>query len=86
MQRLNDINSKVALQALESLPSVLTKIQPHVAEALRPVSTEMIKNLTSQLPCKNDDIRKSAENGLDASIKTLGKPQTVGLRKDYILT
>lgn len=72
MQRLNDINGKVALQALDNLPTVLTKIQPHVADALRPVSTEMVKNLTAQLPSKNEDIRSAAEKCFNASIKTLG--------------
>lgn len=72
MTRLNDINGKVAAQALQNLPALLENLSPNMGDSARPVAAEMIKSLTSQLPCKNEEIRRMAQNGFDCAMDYLG--------------
>uniref|UniRef100_A0A915I281 TOG domain-containing protein n=1 Tax=Romanomermis culicivorax TaxID=13658 RepID=A0A915I281_ROMCU len=70
-QRLNDINSKVAYQALTDLPKIISDLKVYASEnGLRPMINDMMRNLSAQLPSKNEENRQLALQGFVEAIKS----------------
>lgn len=69
---MHDINSKVAIFAMENCPDILSIVGPLLNEA-KGVQAEMLKALMAQLPSKSEEIRSLAKECLEAMVDHIGE-------------
>jgi hypothetical protein len=72
--RLNDINGKVAAQAMETHQKTLPQMgQQFSSEAgLKAVMDQMIKALMAHLPSKNDELKYLGQTSIEATTQHIG--------------
>ena len=84
MSRLNDINGKVANQAMDThMRSLGSMGRQYSSEAgLKPVLQQMVNALMAHLPSKSDDQRQLAQASIEASMKQIG-PRYLYYNSEY---